>query len=162
MIRSPKMKYFWYDVYELILFIFMPCGDISCCYLSLWKPLSCLFYINICLDLSTCFTNSICYHSFLYVRSTLLPPFLSFFWSCDTAFGILVSWPGSELQTTAVKALCPNYWTARELLHLLFRRSFSENLLIVNYVSFYCTETFFISPFYLTPKQWFLWIHDYK
>ena len=37
-----------------------------------------------------------------------------FFWSCSEACGILVPRPGIEPVPSAVKALSPNHWTARE------------------------------------------------
>ena len=38
-----------------------------------------------------------------------------FFWPCHTACKILVPQPGIEPGSMAVKAPCPNHWTAREV-----------------------------------------------
>ena len=40
--------------------------------------------------------------------------FFYFFWPCLAVCGILVPQPGIEPGPTAMKALSPNHWTARE------------------------------------------------
>ena len=45
------------------------------------------------------------------------------FWLCPAACGILVLWPGIELGSAAVRAHCPNHWTAREFPDFIFFRA---------------------------------------
>ena len=58
--------------------------------------------------------------AFLHIFILLL---LFFFWPRHAACGILVPQPGIEPGPSAVKALSPNHWTARELPLLLLNVS---------------------------------------
>ena len=87
---------------------------------GLFSILLLIYYININNHNYSLFvTKEIVYSRWwvLCLYSLILMMSFFFFWQHHTHCGILVPWPGIKPRPWAVRALSPNYWTARGVPH---------------------------------------------